>query len=213
MKPKRNTAALAAPKLDLPLLRSASDEGGRTVDSRAGRHRNGHVARLPKDIRLRINQMLDDGFTYARIIKDLGEHGKDLNEDIIYRWKTGGYQDYLRQQRLLDACRARRDRAFKLIRQPNPVVGFQATQQIAAAQICEIIADLGVEILREAIATNPLNYFSMLNAFTKLANGGLGCERHLADEAQRLAALAKQIVPKKGISPEAVKQMQDKLNL
>src|SRR5438309_10005047 len=38
------------------------------------RHRNGHVARLPKEIRQRINEMLDDGFAYKQIIENLGEH-------------------------------------------------------------------------------------------------------------------------------------------
>jgi hypothetical protein len=158
--------------------------------------------------------MLDDGLTYLEIIKNLGDNAKDLNEDIMYRWKRGGYQDYLREQRILDQCRLRQERAFDLLRDGSHVNGFQATQQLATAQICETVAELGGDILREALIANPLNYFRMLNSFARLTNGGLKCERHLAEEADRKTKLEKAAAPrKKGITPESVKEMQDKLNL
>src|ERR1700748_337231 len=72
----------------------------RHLDLSPPRRRRGEVARLPKEIRERINEMIDDGFPYKRIIEALGDHGKGLNEDIMHRWKTGGYQDYLNEQRL-----------------------------------------------------------------------------------------------------------------
>lgn len=179
-------------------------------------HRQGAIARLPKEVRWRINQMLDDGLAYRQIIQRLGDHGKDLNDDMVHRWKTGGYQDYLREQRLLDQCAARRDRAFALLAQNGHIHGFQATQQIASAQICEVVAELGGDILREALIANPLNYFRMLNSFSRLTNGGLKCERHLADELLRAPdtqPLAPAPSTKKGISPESVVEMQDKLSL
>ena len=159
--------------------------------------------------------MLDDGLTYAQIIEQLGELGKDLDEEHIRRWKAGGYQDYLREQRLIEQCRLRRDRAFELINGASSISGFQATQQIAAAQICATIAEIGGDILREALIANPLNYFRTLNSFARLTTGGLKCERHLVQEAERLLAQAQKKAPdeKKGISPESVKEMQDKLNL
>ena len=197
---------------DQPLAAPKPGEGGSTTPKH--RHRNGHVARLPKEIRQRLNEMLDDGVAYKQIIENLGEHGGELNEDIIYRWKTGGYQDYLREQRLLDQCRLRRDRAFDLLAGASHINGFQATQQLAAVQICETVADLGADTLREALTANPLNYFRMLNSFARLTNGGLKCERYVAEGAERKARLARQTAPrKKGISPESVKEMQDKLNL
>ena len=41
--------------------------------------------------------MLDDGYTYKAIIKAIGDVGAELNEDMMTRWKAGGYQDYLRE--------------------------------------------------------------------------------------------------------------------
>jgi hypothetical protein len=178
------------------------------------RGRTGKVARLPKELRQRINEMLDDGISYPGIIKNLGDDAKELTPRTVMSWKAGGYQDYLREQRILDQCRLRQERAFDLLRDGGHVNGFQATQQLATAQICQTVAELGGDILREALIANPLNYFRMLNSFARLTNGGLKCERHLADEADRKARLEKAAAPrKKGITPESVKEMQDKLNL
>ena len=73
--------------------------------SKPKRARNGKVARLPKQMRDQINQMLDDNLHYHSIIKSLGDQGKDLETDHIRRWKSGGYRDYLREQRLIEQCR------------------------------------------------------------------------------------------------------------
>ena len=55
----------------------------------------------------------------------------------------------------------------------------------------------------------------MLNSFARLTNGGLKCERHLIDEAERQAKLSSEKLPqpKKGLSPEAKDEMIAKLNL
>jgi hypothetical protein len=178
------------------------------------RHRRGNIARLPKDLRQRVNEMLDDGLPYNQIIESLGEHGRDISDDAVGSWKGGGYQDYLRELRIVEQCRYRQGLAFDFAAKRSPINGFQATQQIAAAQICEAVAILGPDILRDALVANPLNYFRMLNSFARLTTGGLKCDRHLADQAERAAALEKTKSPrKKGMSARAVKEMNEKLNL
>jgi len=49
----------------------------------------------------------------------------------------------------------------------------------------------------------------------RLTNGGLKCERHLADEAQRKEQLADGASPKKkkGMSKKSVREMKDRLSL
>jgi hypothetical protein len=179
-----------------------------------GRRRTGNIARLPKEVRWRINQMMDDGVIYEDIITALGDDGKNLNVDMLYRWKKGGYQDHLREQRLIAQCVARRAGASTLLTKAGQINGLQATQQIATSQICEAVLDIGADILREALIANPLNYFRMLNAFSRLANGGLKCERHLAEEALRKAQSSNRLRRgKKGISAASVREMEQKLNL
>jgi len=187
-----------------------------STDISAGpaRQRRSAIARLPKATRLRINEMLDDCAGADEIIATLGDEGKGLNKDIIHRWKTGGYQDYLREQRLIEQCRARQTAALELLMKNNPINGFQATQQLATAQMCEVLADMGPELFRNALASNPQSLFRMLNSFARLTNGGLKCERHLLDEAERQQELAEESTPrKKGMSKEALAEMNDHLNL
>jgi hypothetical protein len=55
----------------------------------------------------------------------------------------------------------------------------------------------------------------MLNSLSRLTTGGLRCERHLADHAQLQLHLNTHTPPqaKKGITPQSVKEMNEKLNL
>ena len=178
------------------------------------RQRNGAIARLPKATRRRINEMLDDGMSYLQIIASLGDEGKGLNEDIMTRWKTGGYQDHLREQRLLQQCRARQFAALEMLAQNSSLNSFQATQQLASAQICEVLAENGPEMFRDAVSASPHNLFRMLNTFARLTNGGLKCERHLVEEALRKEQLAVEVSSKKkGMSKKSIREMKDRLSL
>jgi len=199
-------------------LRRPDPSGNPQPSTQAGpsRQRNGAIARLPKATRRRINEMLDDGTSYLQIIAALGDEGKGLNEDIMTRWKTGGYQDHLREQRLLEQCRTRQLASLELLAQNSSLNSFQATQQLASAQICQVLAEFGPEMFRDAVTASPHNLFRMLNTFARLTNGGLKCERHLADEALRKEQLALEASPKKhkkGMSKKSIREMKDRLSL
>src|SRR3954466_10236064 len=61
--------------------------------------RTGKVARLPKEIREIVNRLIEDGCTYLYIIKRLEELGHPGFFDYnISRWRTGGYQTWLREK-------------------------------------------------------------------------------------------------------------------
>jgi hypothetical protein len=195
----------------------AAEETRGTKSGTSERYRTGAIARMPKPIRQQVNEMLDDGIPYADLIKRLGDHGADLNEDQVRRWKTGGYQDYLRDQKLLAQCRSRNDRLAEILSSAGQLSGFQATQQIASSHMFEVLADFGPDFLRDTLRQNPMNYFRMLNAFSRLTNGGLKCERMVLEEKQREAELAAAQAAskpkKKGISRATIKEMREKLRM
>src|SRR3954463_4704238 len=67
----------------------------KTIENR----RTGKVARLPKHIREIVNQLIEDGCTYLYIIKRLEELGHPgFFNCNISRWRTGGYQTWLREK-------------------------------------------------------------------------------------------------------------------
>ena len=201
---------------DIPTSNTPTDESEPDeVKSPAGRRRRGGIARLSKELRQAVNEMLDDGYTYSAVIAGLGEDGKALNVDIVRRWKQGGYRDYLRDQKLAEQCRRRLTDVSSLLADRGHVSGFQATQQIASNQIMAVLAESGVDFLREALNANPMNYFRMLNAFTRISTGGLKCERHQLEQKKMEAETSQAKTPreKPGISDEAVAEMKAKLAL
>ena len=152
--------------------------------SPTSRHRRGSIARLPKTIRDQINQMLDDGFSYAAIRRHLAQQDIILSDDSIGRWKKGGYQDYLRQLRLLEESRLRFELTLDLANEHKTIDVFQAAHKIAAAQICDAVAEIGPDSLRLAIKLDPQNLLRIFNCLSRLTNGGLKCEHYLMDNAR-----------------------------
>ena len=178
------------------------------------RTRNGKVARLPKKLRDRVNWMMLDGVPYADIIASLGKPANHLTENCLSTWKAGGHQDFLKELRLLDEYRLRRELTLDLVHESGGIDAFQAAHKAAAALICEAIAELGAATLRQAVQANPLNLLRMLNSLSRLTAGGLKCERHLDDHAERLARIRAQKRPaKKGLSKAVLKEMNEKLKL
>src|SRR5262245_18670245 len=147
------------------------------------------ISRLPKTVRDQLNLLILDGIPYAEIPARLGDIAKDINEDNLSTWKTGGHQEWLKEQQRVEDCRISQELTLDLAMERQGIDSFQAPNKIAAALICEALADLGSETFRKAIAANPLNALRMLNTLSRLTVGGLKCERHLADEAERKARL------------------------
>lgn len=178
------------------------------------RRRRSSIVPLPKAIRDQINQMLDDGLTYGAISKHLRQQGIKLSDDCIGRWKKGGYNDYLRELRLLNECRIRYELSLGLARQHPGIDVFQAAHKIAAAQIGDAVAETGADSLRAAIRLNPLNLVRALNSLSRLTAQGLQCERHLSEEAQRQACLKERHRPEPGgIRPETLARIERELKL
>src|SRR5207253_3151538 len=79
------------------------------------RRRTGHIARSPKAIRDRLNEMIQDGVSYLDIIQQLGTDGEGLSEDMLSKWRNSGYREWLEQCRVTDAMRGRYELAHNLV--------------------------------------------------------------------------------------------------
>ena len=180
------------------------------------RRRTGKVARLPKPVRDQINQMLLDGLPYSEILQKLGEQVQHISDDNLSNWKAGGYQDWLREQQRVEMIRFRQEFAIDLVGNVDPSKVHQATLQVAAANMVELLVDLDPITLRETLENEPDKYTRLLNAIARLSDGEIKCERHRTNEAERQAKIAKDraLAEKKGgISPEALKAAKDALKL
>lgn len=89
--------------------------------------RNGKIARLPKAIRDRLNQQIQDGVPGKDLVRWLNlndevrdvllKHfnAKDITEQNLSEWKQGGYQDWLTHQETCDWVRQMSDEAEDVI--------------------------------------------------------------------------------------------------
>src|SRR5262245_52136524 len=139
------------------------------------RTRTGKVARLPKEMRDQLNQMILDGVPFGKIISNLGESASHLNEDNITNWKKGGYQDWLLDLERKQALSATREAALDLVKEKAGATVQDAGRTIAAAQLYELLLSFDPTSFHSALADKPELYLKLIGALSRLSEGEAAC--------------------------------------
>src|SRR5882672_10755491 len=187
-----------------------------TPPIRRPERRNGKVARLPKSIRDQINQMIQDGVPYLKIIEQVGPEGAALSETNLSHWKSGGYLDWIRELQLAEALQAKHELAQAIVARSAEANGTgQAILQIIGANLCEFLAETDPATLRESLFSDADKFTRFVNSMVRLAEGGIKCELHKYHHQDRSAEAAKQkaITERPGISEESLRIAEEKLKL
>ena len=101
--------------------------------------RTGKVARLPEAIRDHVNELLDDGAEYNRIIDYLAENGfPGFTPVNLTNWKAGGYQDWLHHCERLDQLALKAAYAAEFLRTADTRNLQQATLNLSAIQFFDL---------------------------------------------------------------------------
>jgi hypothetical protein len=152
------------------------------LDPQPSSRRNGKIARLPKETRDIINRMLDDGLPYHVIIDELGEVGEGLNTQNLTNWKQGGYQEWVRNQELIERTRAQTEHAINLLRETdgaaNSATVVEACHMVGATQLMQGLLDHGDDAVKKLLVDNPETYIRILNVVCRLADSGLRYDKH-----------------------------------
>ena len=177
--------------------------------------RKGRIARLPKTVRDTLNQFILDGVSYPNIIRQLGDHGKGLNQQNLCNWKHGGHKDWLKQLDRLENMRAAREFALDVLRDHQDTTISEATLQLAASQIYEVITEFDPKTLKKQLRGDPENYARLVNTLFRLTDSGLKYERYRAEVAQRKANIEKELALSEpgGITPETRRRIEQELKL
>jgi len=190
--------------------------------------RTGKIARLRKEHRDKLNEMLRDNASSDRVIKfvltlkDAGErdaNGDSIqipNDQNITNWREGGFQDWLKEQERLQDMRAKREFALEIVKANEGSMIHEAGLQIAATQIYELLQDFDVKTLKEKLAGDPENYARIVNAIAKLNDVGLKFERYREEVSRRKENIARELnraKTKGGITPETLEQIEAELKL
>jgi hypothetical protein len=154
----------------------------RVLNPQPSSRRNGKIARLPKETRDMLNRMLDDGIPYHVIIDELGEAGEGLNTQNLTNWKQGGYQEWVKNQELIERTRAQTEHAIDLLRETdgtaNAAKVVEACHMVGATQLMEALLDHGDDAVKKLLVDKPETYIRILNIVCRLADSGLRYDKY-----------------------------------
>lgn len=178
--------------------------------------RNGKIARLPKELRDKINTMIQDGLPYLQIIDSLGLAAHGISEMNLSRWKNGGYLDWVREMQLVQVIETKYELALAIVeRSTQGNDAGQAVLQVIAANLCQFLVETDPVVLRDSLLSDADKFTRFVNAMVRLAEGGIKCALHKFHHQDRAAEAAKAKTPaaKPGISDESLRLAEEKLNL
>jgi hypothetical protein len=158
--------------------------------------RNGKVARLPAELRDKINRSIEDGVPYKKIIEQLGESGRHLNEDNLSNWRLGGYEDYLKARLISDRARAQSEAAANVVRElgnKDPQLLQQVCQELSLLHYFDTLVKHGSDIAKDSLTKNPAKMITFINSACKMSNTSIMLEKQKWREELRQA---KQTLPK-----------------
>jgi len=185
---------------------AAPDDQPLALDpSKEERRSHGKIARLPKILRDLINQMLDDGVPYARIIRKL-EQSTDpplpypISEMNISRWYDKGYQQHLAQQERLAYVHANHEDAVELVAGNDTATLPEATLQIIASQFYDLLGAFSPDSLKKKLAEDPLKYSRLINVFARLTREIINLKKHREASAKAAVAELKKLDPNREFS-------------
>jgi hypothetical protein len=180
------------------------------------RHRKSKIARLSKAIRDQVNTMIQDGVPYLQIIQRLSPDTASLTEDNLSKWRSSGYQDWLRGLHIAEDLQCKHELAQSIIaRSADDNAAGQALIQIIAGNLLEFLSETDPARLRESLLSDADKFTRFLNAMVRVADGGIRCELHKYRKAARPAKAGNVsgTADRPGISDESLQTAEGKLNL
>jgi hypothetical protein len=175
--------------------RATPDEAA--VSSITNRRRRGFVARLPKNMRDKINAMLDDGVVYADIATEVQKSANPplpftLTEDHIRSWKSGGYQDWLKQRENAELVDNELRRIDELLSKADAEEIPHLLTKVAATRFFNYLNELAPARLAAAADAHPTNLIRLLSLVPKLSHEALNTRkfRHAAQLEEPHASVA-----------------------
>ena len=168
--------------------------------------RIGKIARLPADIREQVNEMLNDGLEYNRIIDWLNQQGfPGIAPKNISNWKEGGFQDWLNHCQRLDELELKSEYAVEVAQQADPSKFQHATVNLTCLQFFEMLNRFDPIRLAASLEVKPEKYPALINSLARFTREFVGLTRfheELADKAK--AEAARNRVDEAGLDAEGV---------
>ena len=154
--------------------------------------RIGKIARLPAAIREEVNEFLNDGLEYPRIIDWLLQQGHSVSPMNLTNWKDGGYQDWLQHRIRLDELELKLEYASELAAKADAGKFQQATLNLTCLQFYEMLNRFDPAALSASLHARPEKYPAVINSLARFTREYVGLQRfrvELDDKAKAEAQL------------------------
>ena len=187
---------------DPPSLELRRTGDGELVAEDRCHRRKGNVARLPRVVRDRINQMIDDGVPYGEIIETLGEEAKGVSISGLSRWKDGGHQDWLAEQAFLEQTRLRQEITQEMVQDFDGTQVNHAALQLGALHIFEALRDLGPGSLDKKLGGNCGAFARLVNALARASRETMQLQKYREACAEARAKVRELKDPKRKLTED-----------
>jgi signal transduction histidine kinase len=176
---------------------------------------NGKVAHLSHELRNKINRLVRDGFTYKKILAELGEPVKHISPRNLSNWRKIGYQRWLEEEARIERIGGMADLALRIAKENEGTVIHWAGLQTAAAQILELLSDFDAKSLKATLDGDTQNYARLTHVLARLSEAALKYDRYRAEIAEKKEKLQQMLREAKegGMAPESIANLEDALNL
>ena len=177
--------------------------------------RNGKIARLPDAVRTSVNEMLDDGVEYPRIVDWLAEQGHPNILPInISRWKDGGYEEWLKHQERLEQLEVKARYALEVAQGADGARFQQAALNLTAIQFFELLNRFDSSTLARALDERPDKFPALINSLAKLTREVVGLERFRDQQLDKARLAAERNKPAiNGLEDETFEKILAELRL
>lgn len=151
--------------------------------------RKGKIARLPRTIRERINEMLRDNVNGPEILAWANAEAKldgdaSLTPQNLSVWREGGFAEWLDKQEKVDRVQQLSEYALRLATASGGSTNSTASA-IAGGQVLEILEDFDVETQKELLRAKPELFLDLLDRISRLQRSSVE-ERKAAQNEVKL---------------------------
>jgi hypothetical protein len=122
--------------------------------------------------------MLLDGFTYARIRREISAEGINFNDMVLSRWRNGGYQDWLTQRDRLALINSRFADLLAFLGRTDPAQLSDISLGVASARLAEFLAELDSARVSETAQSDPPTLVRLLNLVPRIARESLNLRQY-----------------------------------
>lgn len=171
------------------------------------------IAKLPPEVREELNLMLRQRVPYDQLLARLGSRAEGINTSNLSRWKKTGYRVWLAEQERREDAQVQLELLFDLVQEKDNCKLHEATQQIAALRISQLLAAFDASSLTAAFQEHPQALVRLVQTLPSLSRAGMDCERVLAELSNRKVAQDPAKKKRRGISKETMQYMTQALHL